>query len=323
MSISVLVPAFNNVNYIKECIESVYVSGEGIEYELLIGIDNCPKTLKALENIPLNENTKIFYFEKHLGPYVIKNSLSEISKYEKLVFFDSDDIMLPNMLKYADEFIGDYDLVRFKMVNFRVKNNEIIEDQKRRAWGEGVFSIKKEIFMYHNGFENWKVAADSDFMGRLYKNNIKIKNSEEVMFYRRIHPDGLTSHPDTGFGSKLRQKYASISRQKRYFGPLEKMVTSECKTIDKNNIINYDLIKKSEMQLFVESKQGKIDILQKITSSEKNDNFTQPKNQIKYEVVNNVTQNRITQKSPYQNALLKINEVPHRHFPQQPSRKRF
>jgi hypothetical protein len=89
------------------------------------------------------------------------------------------------------------------------------------------------------------------------------------------------------------------------------------------NINNLEIEKHNEILRQIEEKKGKLNLVNKITSPEKINNFTPPKNQISYEIVNNVTQNRINQKSPYQNALLKINKVPHRHFPQQPSRKRF
>jgi hypothetical protein len=69
-----------------------------------------------------------------------------------------------------------------------------------------------------NGFENWRVAADSDFMGRLYKMKPKILHTKDVMFKRRVHPESLTNRKDTGMSSALRANYARISKQKKGHG---------------------------------------------------------------------------------------------------------
>jgi glycosyltransferase involved in cell wall biosynthesis len=324
MSVSICIPTFNNTNYIKECLESIYISGKDLEYEVLVGVDNCQDTLNFIKSIDLNDKTQIFYFKKNVGPYVIKNTLSKIAKYDNLIFFDSDDIMLPNLISETNRVINQFDLVKYKMVNFKIVNGEIIENKKRRAWGEGVFAIKKSLFLNFNGFEGWRVAADSDFMGRMYKNKVRVHVFDEVMFYRRLHPDGLTSNPETGFGSKLRDNYARISRNKRYFGPLNRLVTEEYEIVDFNNFtISENTIEKSEIQEYIEQKKGKSDIVNKIISSQKIEPKNKVKYSVKYEVVNSVTQHRLNQKSQYLNAMMKTNLIPRKHFNQPVDRKRF
>jgi hypothetical protein len=78
-----------------------------------------------------------------------------------------------------------------------------------------------------NGFEPCPVAADSDFMGRLYKNNIKFEYTNNVVFHRRVHPNSLTQKKETGLASPLRGKYYSSSKNKTNFGPLPQLVTSD------------------------------------------------------------------------------------------------
>ena len=43
-------------------------------------------------------------------------------------------------------------------------------------------------------------AADSDFMGRLYKKKLKIHFTDEILFHRRIHNENLTKRGDTPTG---------------------------------------------------------------------------------------------------------------------------
>ena len=45
---SIIVPTFNNTNYIDECIDSLMESSNGLSYEILIGIDGCQKTYNYL-----------------------------------------------------------------------------------------------------------------------------------------------------------------------------------------------------------------------------------------------------------------------------------
>ncbi len=88
-----------------------------------------------------------------------------------------------------------------------------------------MFSIRKDIFDYMNGFEPWMCAADSDFMARLYGlKQYRFKFTNKINFYRRIHKNGLTSRPDTGMGSKLRAHYGKLARQRNSIGPIQNMV---------------------------------------------------------------------------------------------------
>jgi hypothetical protein len=73
-------------------------------------------------------------------------------------------------------------------------------------------------------------------MGRLYKNRYKLRYTNRINFYRRIHKNGLTSRPDTGMSSPLRAQYAKLSRNKKVAGPLKIMVTEPYSLI---NGVNY------------------------------------------------------------------------------------
>jgi glycosyltransferase involved in cell wall biosynthesis len=49
--ISIIVTAYKNTSYIKETLESIINSCGDLEYEILIGIDNCIETMKFLISI--------------------------------------------------------------------------------------------------------------------------------------------------------------------------------------------------------------------------------------------------------------------------------
>lgn len=302
MAISVIIPTFNNVEYLEECINSIYDSCVDREYEILIGIDACEKTVEFIKNFKINENTKVFYFKDNGGPYVIKNTLSQITKYDKIIFFDSDDIMEPIMATICDEGLEKFHVVRPKYTNFKVINTEKVFEKNPRRWGEGVFAIKKEIFLGLNGFEGWRVAADSDFIGRLYRNRAKFWNTSQVLFKRRVHSESLTMASETGFNSELRSQYARLSREKNTFGPLPSLAVGYYDELifDKSKVMNLkDLMKEninSEDKIYKERK--------KMISNILNNENIKPKltqnNQIDYNQIN---------RTPLKNQNSKVNNA--------------
>lgn len=221
--LSIIIPTYKNTQYLDKCFNSIIDSIGDKNVEVLVGVDSCVETFNFLIGKIYPNNFKFYFFEKNVGPYVVKNSLSKISKSNNILFFDSDDIMDKNMVGDVIDGLNGYDCVKPVYIDFN--DGDIININSKKHLGEGVFGIKKSIFNYLNGFEPWMCAADSDFMGRLYKNRYKLKFTNKINFYRRIHKNGLTSRPDTGMSSPLRAQYAKLSRNKKVAGPLKIMVT--------------------------------------------------------------------------------------------------
>ena len=310
MGISVIIPTFDNIEYIDETLDSIYKSGKNFDYEILIGIDGCNKSLKYLKDKTYPDNTKIFFFPTNKGPYLIKNTLSTLAKYDNLLFFDSDDIMEENMIGYCLNSLNKHQCVKPRLHNFRIVDGKMVNEVGRKNWGEGVFAIHKKIFDYHNGFEGWLVAADSDFMNRLYKNNTSVDLSQEILLLRRLHDKGLTSRPDTGLRSSLRLKYASISKSKKYFGPLPELKIAEYQPINIAEYTNNDIFKvgdtnsdNEEVDDYVNTindrKQIVNDVINTINNKKQKEKDIVPEKKvssINYEKVNNLLKNRVIPK---------------------------
>jgi glycosyltransferase involved in cell wall biosynthesis len=288
MAISVIIPTFNNVEYLEECINSIYDSCVDREYEILIGIDGCEKTVEFIKNFKINENTKVFYFPNNGGPYIIKNTLSQISKYDKIIFFDSDDIMEPIMATICDEGLEKFHIVRPKYTNFKIINDEKVFEKNPRRWGEGVFAIKKEIFLGLNGFEGWRVAADSDFIGRLYRNRAKFWNTSQVLFKRRVHSESLTMASETGFNSEIRSQYARLSREKSTFGPLPNLAVGYYDELvfDKSKVMNLKDFMKENIDLDEKVYKERKKIISNILNNENIKPKLTHNNQIDYNQIN-------------------------------------
>jgi len=288
--VSIIITAFNNPNYIHECLDSVIRSCKDIEYEILLGIDSCETTLKSvMERYTTYPNLKIFFFEQRNGTYITKNSLVEETKFENIIFFDSDDIMTNNMVSDVLHFL-DKEIDSVKPMSFIFKNQAELESldmsKKRNTYGEGVFAIKKEVFKKLNGFEPWVCAADSEFQWRLNKNGYKIQYSPRICFLYRVHGENLTATKETGMKSSLRQRYSHIIRQKlktNNFEPLENMVVANKIEVNETNYNNFRIYKVTDVEFYNkinEQEENRLQVIQNIFGKEprKIVEKTQPKN---------------------------------------------
>lgn len=193
--ISVIIPAYKATRYIDECLASI----KG-DCEILIGVDACEETynhIKHLENV--------YYFPKNVGPYIIRNTLSNIAKGDVIVFFDSDDVMVDGLLNIINERIQHVDYIPLNYINFQEKIKS-----SGHIMNDAVIAIKKNVLNQLNGFYPWRCGADTEFAYRLQHNNFKRGKLEDVSYYRRLHGENLTMKSETGHGSSIRNQYCNI-----------------------------------------------------------------------------------------------------------------
>lgn len=203
-SVTLIIPTFNNTEYIDECILSIINNkSNNINIEILIGIDNCEKTKKHVLNNELYKNVNIYYFNVNVGPYIVKNTLIRNAKNENIIFFDSDDYFLKDTIKDIIDLFDTNDYILFKYND--VRNGNI--KTTKAEYGEGVFGIKKTLFINNNGFYPWRCAADSEFKQRILSSGVQPYKHDEIVFNRRVHNNSLTKSKETGYNSDIRQSY--------------------------------------------------------------------------------------------------------------------
>lgn len=218
--LSVVVPTFDNISYLVECLQSVVASCKDVcNYEILLGIDNCYKTLELLDRHPIfsNRAIKILFFSKRVGPYVIRNSLAKISKYDNILFFDSDDVLMKDAVKTLMNKFSGKEILKYKFYNFvhGKDYNDVENLALSPMFSHGSFLIKKQKFIEMNGFFGWKCGADTEFDDRCIGINQKIHKLDVPIFYRRYHGKNITILQETGINSKVRQKYGEFITSRR------------------------------------------------------------------------------------------------------------
>ncbi len=292
MAISIIIPTFDNVEFLDELFESISKNKPAFPYEVMIGIDACEKTKEYFSSRRYQDNFFFYYFVKNEGPYKIKNTLAEISNYENIFFFDSDDFMTENAIEKVNELLDKYECVKPKFNNFKDSKGNRNFDNIPGQYGEGVFAIHKKLFLSMNGFEGWRCAADSDFMGRIYKTGRKVGLTQDILFHRRIHDKSLTRRKDTGYASELRGKYSRISHSKSSFGPLSVLSKNDYQILD---VETYEwskpisVIENEKIDEVKELKKKRHELLDKLFENSPKDPKTKQTKTIDYNKINRNT----------------------------------
>lgn len=243
--VSIVITAHNNDFFLYETLDSINKSNVNFDYEILLGIDNCQITMDSIKNNldKMSKKLKVFFFPK-VGTYVIRNSLANVSKFDNLLFVDSDDILAEDTLTFVCEGLKNYDLVKYKFSMFSGKFdiNDEKKYQKHETTPAGSFGIKKNIFLEMGGFEPWFCAADGEFQWRVEMNEKKVITKKNVGLYYRRHNTNLTVDSKTNMNSPIRMYYHSLKKDKiknNRYNNLEKINISEFLEINQNNISNY------------------------------------------------------------------------------------
>jgi glycosyltransferase involved in cell wall biosynthesis len=211
--ISIIIPTYKTPEYLYECIESIKSQITNFDYEILIGVDNCEETLTHIKkNKDFYNGINIFYFDKNVGPYIVRNNLVDEVKYNYILFFDSDDLMNEGMLETIYKEVVIHNYVRIKFINFTIVKGVTKFSKTETAYG--VFAISKELFDKFVGFESWICNADVEFHHRLKFHNHNFYLIKPVLFNRRLHDVNLTRKPETAMNSPLRVNIRSKLAEK-------------------------------------------------------------------------------------------------------------
>lgn len=213
---SIIVTAYNSYNYIEECLDSIdnqtYFQSN-THYEIIVGVDGCEKTLQKLKEIKNKySNIRILYMPENKGTYITTNTLILESKFDKILRFDSDDVMDNDMISKIDSVMDRFDICRFGYTNFRVVNGV----QKLFGidyMGHGVSCFKWSVYEKVGGYKPWKCASDTDMMFRT-NGSFKVGNIKHSLFKRRLHTESLTARKDTGYTSQYRREIAKKIKPK-------------------------------------------------------------------------------------------------------------
>lgn len=210
--VSIIIAAYKVQDYIEQCLDSIEKQTYFVnnKFEILVGVDGCYNTLFKLLSIKDKyRNLRVFMMKDNKGTYVTTNTLLDLISHENIIRFDADDVMKSSMVNKIMNNSYNYDVVRFGFDDFTTDIKNCGRSNYMRALG-AIF-YKKSVIEKAGGYKDWKCSADYEFLKRIQL-NVKIKEINEPLFYRRDHPNSLSNRSDTGLSTTLRRDYNKTVR---------------------------------------------------------------------------------------------------------------
>ena len=187
--ISVLIPAYNSAKYLEKCLDSITLQTAKTEFEVLVGVDGCIETLyEAARLMDKYEWLDVFYCEENMGRYIMTNTLIEEKLGNKVIFFDSDDIMMPTL--FQEVLDCKEDMMLWKYYSLR---NGVVEPVKHNDYAHGVLYMNDKAIKTLGGYQPWRCSADTELLTRSKYSNLTRRLNDKGLMVYRIHKDSLTS----------------------------------------------------------------------------------------------------------------------------------
>lgn len=214
--ISILIPIYNGIEYLKDSIQSVNQQTFK-DWEVIIAINghlpNSPVYQEALNY--KSDKIKIFDLYNSKGKSNTLNEMLKLASYNWIALLDVDDIWHKKKLEMQMRYINDYDVIGtrckyfgdskdvpkipvrdFSNYNF-LNSNPIINSSSL---------IKKELCNWDYYFDS---VEDYDLWLRLRRDNKRFYNLKEILTYHRVHKNSFfnTDNKQQKLVEELKQKY--------------------------------------------------------------------------------------------------------------------
>ena len=184
--ISVIIPVYNSISYIRKCIDSV--AGQTIEDIEIIIVDagSTDGTLEILESYQANDaRIKLLHSDKKSVGYQYNLGIRN-AKGKYLGFVESDDFIVPtmyeNLLSYMEchdvDFVkSDFD-VFVEREEYLVLHYNMLPRLKNDLYGKEFVPRDNPEFLYSDIFM-WNGLYDADFIKR---NNVRLNETPGASF---------------------------------------------------------------------------------------------------------------------------------------------
>ena len=214
MFFSIIIPTYNNVNFLKKALESLKEQTDN-NFELII-IDNCSTddTSKVINNLKINN----LIYQKIRNNGVIAKSRNlgiNTSRGDWLMFLDSDDLFYKNKINFLNNNLNNnFDIVcnSEKIVNLDNGNSKIWRynfNEKNpykdmllygNKFSTSASVIKRDFIIKNNIFfderEDFITAEDYDFFLKLINKGAKVKFFNEILGVHTFYFGSQSSNYD-------------------------------------------------------------------------------------------------------------------------------
>lgn len=194
-SISIIVPCYNQAQYLDECLQSV-LDQTFRNWECIIVDDGSPDNTKEIAESWTEKDSRFIYFHKQNGGLSsARNAGIEIAKGEWILPLDGDDKIGTQYLELAEkEFNKGYTVIYCEAEKFGTEHGTwLLEDYNREALAvENIIFctafFKRENWVKVNGYDTNLIYGweDWDFWISILKNGGIVYKIPQTCFYYRI-----------------------------------------------------------------------------------------------------------------------------------------
>ena len=231
---SIIIVTYNNLNYTKECIESIYKYTEKDSYEIIV-VDNhsTDETRKWLKD---QKNLKVIFNEENLGfPKACNQAIEIAEKDNDILLLNNDTIVTTNWLKnlkiclYSDDKIGAtgavcnhneneqgcniiYDNFQ-KMQDLAKENNQ----SNPSKWEEKTFLIGFCLLIKREVMQKIKYLDEEYSPGYVEDNDLSLKILEAGYKLMLCHDCFIHHYLGTEFRKDIHKLYQILDKNRLYF----------------------------------------------------------------------------------------------------------
>jgi glycosyltransferase involved in cell wall biosynthesis len=224
MSISVVIPAYNAANFIRETLQSVLQQTLPADEVLVIDDGSTDDTATIAESF--GPPVRVFR-RANLRQGASRNFGVQESKCEWIAFIDADDMWKSNKLERQMQELSKHleaDVCYSGWVNFTqeaetIRFGEVVPappiEKLRKALYRGIgflpgsLVIRRSTFLALGGFAvNFRITEDWDLWLRLYHAGTKFISCQEPLLFYRRHREGVSSN-----GMVLLQESTDVYRR--------------------------------------------------------------------------------------------------------------
>lgn len=206
--ISVIVPCYNQANYLEECLQSV-LNQTYKNWECIIVNDGSKDNTEDIAEKWVKKDNRFRYLYKENGGLSsARNAGTDMAKGSYIQFLDSDDMILPEKFEKSMKFADNAEIIYsdyYELKNGKeappyidLKNN--VFNFQNLLFGEIQIAmhcaiISKKIALNHKFNENFKLREDLIFWIEVLYENPAIEFVNEKLAVYRDNPAGGSKNP--------------------------------------------------------------------------------------------------------------------------------
>jgi glycosyltransferase involved in cell wall biosynthesis len=220
--ISVIVPTYQREKYLGATLRSIIAQGYRPLEIVVVDDGSTDKTAAVAQSYPQVR----YMFQNNQGPHVARNTGLENCNGQLIAFLDADDLWPPDKLEKQFDFLTrnpEIACVLGRMKNFLddgvdlpnwVSASAMLDDSNALSLGAGL--IRREAFDCIGAFDsNCWFGDDLDWFIRLREAGLLMAVMKEILLFRRIHSNNISSNQKALTQQYLRIIKAHIDRKRK------------------------------------------------------------------------------------------------------------